>query len=31
MAIKREKIKVYEMTCPSCEKRIENSTKKLMV
>lgn len=29
MAIKREKIKVYEMTCPSCEKRIENSTKKI--
>jgi sulfite exporter TauE/SafE/plastocyanin domain-containing protein/copper chaperone CopZ len=29
MSIKREKIKVYEMTCTSCEKRIENSVKKI--
>lgn len=30
MGINREKIKVYEMTCTSCEKRIENTVKKLM-
>lgn len=29
MSIKREKIKVYDMTCTSCEKRIENSIKKI--
>lgn len=29
MSIKREKIKVYDMTCNSCEKRIENSIKKI--
>lgn len=29
MSIKREKIKVYEMTCSSCEKRIENAIKKI--
>ncbi|MDV4151990.1 sulfite exporter TauE/SafE family protein [Clostridium sp. AL.422] len=29
MSIKKEKIKVYEMTCTSCEKRIENSVKKI--
>ncbi|MCR1951650.1 sulfite exporter TauE/SafE family protein [Clostridium sp. DSM 100503] len=29
MGIKREKIKVYEMTCTSCEKRIENTVKKI--
>lgn len=29
MGINREKIKVYEMTCTSCEKRIENTVKKI--
>lgn len=29
MSIKKEKIKVYEMTCSSCEKRIENAVKKI--
>ena len=29
MSIKREKIKVYDMTCTSCEKRIENSIKNI--
>lgn len=29
MSIKREKIKVYEMTCTSCEKIIENSVIKI--
>lgn len=29
MSIKRESIKVYEMTCTSCEKRVERTVKKL--
>ncbi|MDQ1001548.1 copper chaperone CopZ [Neobacillus niacini] len=29
MSIKRESIKVYEMTCTSCEKRVEKTVKKL--
>ena len=29
MTIKREKIKVYEMTCTSCENRVERAVKKL--
>lgn len=29
MSAKREKFKVYDMTCTSCEKRIENSVKKI--
>ncbi|WP_372994362.1 sulfite exporter TauE/SafE family protein [Lutispora sp.] len=29
MSIKREKIKVYEMTCTSCENRVERAIKKL--
>lgn len=29
MGIKNEKIKVYEMTCTSCEKRVEEAVKKL--
>ncbi|WP_040208115.1 urease accessory protein UreH domain-containing protein [Neobacillus jeddahensis] len=29
MGIKRERIKVYDMTCTSCEKRIERTVKKL--
>jgi sulfite exporter TauE/SafE/plastocyanin domain-containing protein/copper chaperone CopZ len=29
MSIKREKIKVYEMTCTSCENRVEKAVKKL--
>lgn len=29
MGIKREKIKVYEMTCTSCENRVERAVKKL--
>lgn len=29
MSIKREKIKVYDMTCSSCEKRIEREVQKL--
>jgi sulfite exporter TauE/SafE/plastocyanin domain-containing protein/copper chaperone CopZ len=29
MSIKRESIKVYEMTCTSCEKRVERNVKKL--
>ena len=29
MGIKREKIKVYEMTCASCENRVEKAIKKL--
>ena len=29
MVAKREKIKVYEMTCGSCEKRVETAIKKL--
>ncbi len=29
MSIKREKIKVYEMTCTSCENRVEKAIKKL--
>jgi len=30
MSIKIEKIKVYEMTCTSCENRVENAIKKLV-
>ncbi|MHC1684192.1 MAG: sulfite exporter TauE/SafE family protein [Clostridiaceae bacterium] len=29
MALKREKIKVFDMTCKSCERKVENSIKKL--
>lgn len=29
MSIKRERIRVYEMTCTSCEKRVERTVKKL--
>ncbi|MCL6570823.1 MAG: sulfite exporter TauE/SafE family protein [Bacillus sp. (in: Bacteria)] len=29
MSIKRERLKVYDMTCTSCEKRIERNVKKL--
>lgn len=29
MSIKKEKIKVYEMTCTSCENRVERAIKKL--
>lgn len=29
MSIKKEKIKVYDMTCTSCEKRVEREIKKL--
>ena len=29
MSIRREKIKVYEMTCTSCENRVEKAIKKL--
>lgn len=29
MSIKKESIKVYEMTCTSCEKRVERTVKKL--
>lgn len=29
MGIKREKIKVYEMTCTSCENRVEKAIKKI--
>lgn len=29
MNIKSEKIKVYEMTCTSCENRVEKAVKKL--
>jgi sulfite exporter TauE/SafE/plastocyanin domain-containing protein/copper chaperone CopZ len=29
MSIKKERIKVYEMTCTSCEKRVERTVKKV--
>jgi len=29
MSMKRESIKVYDMTCTSCEKRVERTVKKL--
>lgn len=29
MSIRKEKIKVYGMTCASCERRVERSLKKL--
>lgn len=29
MTIQRERIKVYDMTCKSCERKVENSIKKL--
>jgi copper chaperone CopZ len=29
MSLKREKIKVYEMTCTSCENRVEKAIKQL--
>lgn len=29
MSIRREKIKVYDMTCTSCENRVEKAVKKL--
>ncbi len=29
MSVKKEKIKVYEMTCTSCENRVERAVKKL--
>ncbi|MDF2883784.1 MAG: hypothetical protein K0R54_4348, partial [Clostridiaceae bacterium] len=29
MSIKKEKIKVYDMTCTSCETRVEKAVRKL--
>ena len=29
MSIKKEKIKVFDMTCTSCEARVERAVKKL--
>ncbi|EKN41613.1 heavy metal-binding domain-containing protein, partial [Clostridium botulinum CFSAN001627] len=29
MSIKKERIKVYDMTCTSCENRVEKAIKKL--
>lgn len=29
MSIRREKIKVYDMTCTSCENRVEKAVKKV--